>query len=36
VISTTIEYNIAEVADPEIVVAAKIKKEWLRQLKPQP
>ena len=35
-ISTTIEYNIAEIADPEIVVAAKIKKEWLRQLKPQP
>ncbi len=36
VISTTIEYNIAEIADPEIVVAAKIKKEWLRQLNPNP
>ena len=29
VMSTTIEYTIAEVADPEVVVVAKIKKEWL-------
>ncbi|MEP7109472.1 MAG: acetamidase/formamidase family protein [Ferruginibacter sp.] len=33
VISTTIEYTIAEIADPEVVVVAKIKKEVLKGLK---
>jgi acetamidase/formamidase len=33
VISTTIEYRIAEIADPEVIVVAKIKKEILKQLK---
>ena len=33
VISTTIEYTIAEIADPEVVVVAKIKKEILKGLK---
>jgi amidase len=33
VISTTIEYRIAEIADPEVIVVAKMKKEILKQLK---
>ncbi len=33
VMSTSIEYTIAEIADPEVEVVAKIKKEVLRQLK---
>ena len=33
VMSTTIEYSIAEIADPEVIVVAKIKKEMLKQLK---
>lgn len=33
VMSTTIEYIIAEIADPEVVVVAKIKKEMLGSLK---
>ena len=33
VISTSIEYTIAEIADPEIEVVAKIKKEILKGLK---
>ena len=33
VMSTTIEYTIAEIADPEVVVIAKIKKELLKELK---
>ncbi|HTS43013.1 MAG TPA: acetamidase/formamidase family protein [Puia sp.] len=33
VMSTGIEYAIAEIADPEIIVVAKIKKELLKQLK---
>lgn len=33
VMSTTIEYTIAEIADPEVIVAAKIKKKILKQLK---
>ncbi len=33
VMSTTIEYDIAEIADPQIVVGAKIKKEFLKNLK---
>ncbi len=33
VMSTTIEYRIAEIADPEVIVVAKIKKEILKQLK---
>lgn len=33
VMSTTIEYTIAEIADPEVVVVAKIKKERLLGLK---
>jgi hypothetical protein len=27
--STTIEYRIAEIADPEVIVVAKIKREYL-------
>jgi amidase len=30
VMSTTIEYNVAEIADPEVVVVAKIKKQLLK------
>ena len=33
VMGTTIEYTIAEIADPEVVVVAKIKKEWLAGIK---
>ena len=33
VISTTLEYTIAEIADPEVVIVAKIKKELLNGLK---
>ena len=33
VMSTTIEYTIAEIADPEVIVVAKIKKEILKGLK---
>ena len=33
VMSTSIEYTIAEIADPEIVVVAKIRKEILKGLK---
>ena len=33
VMSTAIEYTIAEIADPEIIVVAKIKKEILKGLK---
>jgi acetamidase/formamidase len=33
VMSTTIEYNIPEIADPNVEVIAKIKKEMLRPLK---
>jgi len=33
VMSTTMEYTIAEIADPEVVVVAKIKKELLKGLK---
>jgi len=33
VMSTVIEYTIAEIADPEIIVVAKIKKELLKGLK---
>jgi len=33
VMSTTIEYTIVEIADPEVVVAAKIRKELLKNLK---
>jgi amidase len=33
VISTTVEYRIAEIADPEVIVVAKIKKEVLKLLK---
>jgi amidase len=33
VISTSIEYTIAEIADPEVAVVAKIKKEILKGLK---
>ena len=33
VMSTTIEYDIAEIADPEVVVVAKIRKTALRGLK---
>jgi acetamidase/formamidase len=33
VMSTTIEYTIAEIADPEVVVVAKIRKELLKGLK---
>ena len=33
VMSTTIEYTIAEIADPEVVVVGKIKKEWLAGIK---
>ena len=33
VMSTTIEYNIAEIADPEVIVVAKIKKELLKVIK---
>jgi len=33
VMSTTIEYNIAEIADPEVVVVAKIKKQLLQNLR---
>ena len=32
VMSTAIEYQIAEIADPNVIVVAKIKKEILRQL----
>jgi hypothetical protein len=31
--STSIEYTIAEIADPEVEVVAKIKKEALKTLK---
>lgn len=30
VLSTTIQYDIAEIADPEIVIVAKIKKQYLK------
>ena len=33
VMSTTIEYTIAEIADPEVVMVAKIKKQFLKGLK---
>jgi acetamidase/formamidase len=33
VMSTTIEYTIAEIADPEVIVVAKIKKQLLTSLK---
>ena len=33
VMSTTVEYNIAEIADPEVIVVAKIKKEFLKRIK---
>jgi len=33
VMSTTIEYTIAEIADPEVIVIAKMKKQILKQLK---
>jgi hypothetical protein len=33
VISTSVEYTIAEIADPEVEIAAKIKKEMLKGLK---
>jgi acetamidase/formamidase len=33
VMSTTIEYTIAEIADPEVIIVAKIKKEILKGLK---
>jgi amidase len=33
VMSTAIEYTIAEIADPEVIIAAKIKKEILRRVK---
>lgn len=33
VMSTTIEYTIAEIADPEVIVVAKMKKQILKQLK---
>ena len=36
VMSTTIEYNIAEIADPEVIVVAKIKKRLLKVLTPTP
>jgi len=32
VMSTTIEYNIAEIADPEVMVVAKIRKQTLKDL----
>ena len=32
VMSTTIEYSIAEIADPEVEVVAKIKKEFLKMI----
>lgn len=32
VLSTSIEYKIAEIADPEVVVVAKIRKEYLKQV----
>jgi amidase len=32
VMSTTMEYCIAEIADPEVIIVAKIKKEMLKQL----
>ena len=32
VMSTSIEYEIAEIEDPEIVVVAKIRKEILKSL----
>jgi amidase len=35
VMSTTIEYSIAEIADPDVIVVAKIKKEMLKPLKRQ-
>ena len=33
VISTSVEYTIAEIADPKVEVVAKIKKEILKGLK---
>jgi acetamidase/formamidase len=33
VMSTSIEYTIAEIADPQVEVVAKIKKEVLKPLK---
>jgi len=33
VMSTTIEYNIAEIGDPKVIVVAKIKKELLKGIK---
>jgi hypothetical protein len=30
--STTIEYRIVEIADPEVIVVAKIKREYFEQL----
>jgi acetamidase/formamidase len=33
VMSTTIEYTIAEIADPKVIVVAKMKKQILKQLK---
>ena len=33
VMSTVIEYTIAEIADPEVIVVAKIKKDFLKSLK---
>jgi len=33
VMSTTIEFNIAEIADPKVIVVAKIKKELLKGIK---
>ena len=33
VMSTTIEYTIAEIADPEVIVVAKMNKQFLKFLK---
>ena len=33
VMSTTIEYTIAEIADPEVIVVAKINRQFLKSLK---
>ena len=33
VMSTVIEYTIAEIADPEVIVVAKMNKRILKQLK---
>jgi len=33
IMSTTIQYNIAQIADPEVIVVAKIKKDFLKGIK---